>query len=109
MKANGIEIEVKVDQTELDEAIEKAKWLERFEKEHSLDTAQNLRRILKRKNEALNKAIKVLMAYDYCPLTYFEMIEDEERYKSVDEKINCKKDCLERRKECWWRYLSDEE
>lgn len=109
MKQAEIEVMVKVDQTELDEAIEKAKWLKRFEKDHELDTAQNLRRILKRKDKALSKAINVLMAYDYCPLTYFEMIEDEECYKSVEEKINCKEDCLERRRECWRRWLLDEE
>ena len=103
-----VEVEIKVDQTELDKAIEKAKWLEQFEKEHSLDTAQNLRRILKRKNKALSKAIQTLRKYDFCPLTYFKMVEDKDAYREAKKKIDCK-NCIEDHEKCWLRFLLDEE
>ena len=107
MKA--IEIKINVDQTELDEALEKYKELERIKRLYDHSVSQKLRNQLERKNKALSKALDVLNAFDYCPLTYFEMVEDNSKYEDVKRVIDCENCCEDNYQTCWRRWLLDEE
>lgn len=104
-----IEVKINVDQTELNEAIEKVKWLEQFVRYHNHYVTQKLRNQLERKNKALSKALNVLNAFDYCPLTYFEMIGDNSKYEDVKRVLDCENCCEDNYRKCWERWLLDEE
>ena len=101
MKA--IEIKINVDQTELDEALAKAKKLEQFERYHNHCVAQKLRNQLEKQNKALDLAVNVISDFiDACPYSLFE-----DRQEQIEELLKCE-NCVDDYEGCWKRFLTDE-